>query len=128
MGSQELPEDWHQQKTYDSLMLYGLNAIKFVLFANGGAILSILTFLGNRADKAASLKCALIWFVSGVVAGGAVHVTAYLTQLMLFNEGASTPVAWHKNHATWLNLSIIFIVIGMFCFAIGASEAVSALS
>ncbi len=128
MESEEFPTEWHQQRTYDSLLTYGLSAIKFVLFVNGGAILSTLTFLGNRADITASLLCALIWFVSGVVAGGLVHATAYLTQFTLFNERDNEHPPWYRNHMKWLYLSMFLILVGISCFAIGAFTAVSALS
>ncbi len=39
--------DWHAEETYKSLMLYGNNAIRYVLLINGGAIIALLTFLGN---------------------------------------------------------------------------------
>lgn len=31
--------EWHQEETYKSLILYGNNALKFVLLINGGAVI-----------------------------------------------------------------------------------------
>lgn len=124
--SEESPQDWHQQKTYESMITYGLNAVKFVLIANGGAILSILTFLGNHPDRISCIKPALMLFMAGVICGGAVNITAYFTQLSLFNQRADSVRKLH-DHRTWLWISIGLIAAGTICFAIGGFVAVMAL-
>ncbi len=120
-------EKWHQQETYGSLITYGLNAIKFVLVGNGAAILAVLTFVADHVDKIASLKFSLHWFIAGIAAGGITNVTAYLTQLSLFNERGQN-VIWYEDHRVWLGASVIFIIAGYLCFAVGAISAVDALS
>lgn len=119
-------QNWHQQKTYESMITYGCNAIKFVLIANGGAIISILTFLGNHPDRISSITPALILFMLGVICGGAVNITAYFTQLSLFNQYPTNVLPLY-DHKTWLWTSIALITIGILLFAIGGLVAVMAL-
>jgi hypothetical protein len=121
------PKSWHEEKTYDSIITYGLNAIKFVLLANGGAILAILTFIGSYQNMAEKLNGSIVCFVVGVILGGLVNITAYLTQLSLFNQ-RNNDVPFYRNHRTWLWLSIIVIFLGTLSFAVGAIWASSALS
>lgn len=126
MRPEDLPQDWHQQKTYESMITYGVNAIKFVLISNGGAILSILTFLGNHPDRINGIKPALILFMLGVFLGGVVNITAYFTQLSLFNQRTDF-VRKLYDHRTWLIVTVVLIMFGVVCFAIGGFVAVSAL-
>ncbi len=115
---------WHLEKTYDSLMTYGLNGIKYVPLINGGAVIALLTFLGNNADKAPMLKVAIYFFVAGIVVGGVLTITAYLTQLALYNEERGIKI--YPNHRHYLNLTIILIIAGQFLFVIGAVTATQA--
>ena len=127
MRPEDNPQNWHQQKTYDSLMTYGLNAIKFVLVANGGAVLALLTFVGNHTEKTKGLRCTMIWFVLGVFIGGVVNILAYLTQLSLFNQ-RQAGVSWWQDHRTYLYSAMVLILVGIMCFGAGALEAVFALT
>lgn len=121
-------ENWHLEKTYESLMSYGTNAIKFVLLANGGAIIALLTFLGNQPHLAKNLKCALLIYVLGVILGGTANVTAYFTQLSLFNEETGgKPIKLLQNHETWLGISVTLIIFGILLFALGSIVAAFSL-
>ena len=120
------PTDWHAEKTYESMITYGTNAIKFVLLANGGAVLSILTFLGNHSDKIAGVKCAITYFVVGVILGGVANMIAYITQLTLFNQ--RDEVGIYRDHRTWLYLTMLALVLGIICFAAGSLQAINGLS
>ncbi|MFN7401711.1 MAG: hypothetical protein ACK5R4_05190 [Alphaproteobacteria bacterium] len=126
MRPEDHPQNWHEEKTYESMITYGLNAIKFVLIANGGAILALLTFLGNHSEKIAGIKPAIICYVIGVLLGGIVNLTAYATQLFLFNQ--RDDVHWCKDHRTLLYLSLAIIFLGIICFAVGSLFAMNALS
>ena len=113
--------DWHSQETYKSLMLFGNNAVKFVLLVNGGAIIALLTFLGNflknnqvTVDMAWPMGC----FLLGIVVGGFANITAYLTQLALYNEGIGNEL--DRNHTTWLNWSLVLVCIGILLFGVGS--------
>lgn len=117
---------WHDEKTYDSLITYGVNALKFVMLSNGGAILALLSFLGAHFEKMPNLKCALIVFVTGVGLGGCAHLTAYMTQLMLFNQ-KQRHVPLFRNHVTWLRSTMLLLLVGIGCFMWGSIVAVSGL-
>ena len=114
-------ENWHQEETYKSLMLYGNNAVKFVLLINGGAVIALLTFLGNLL-KNDTVSISMGWpmgcFLAGIVVGGLSNLTAYLTQLSLFNEG--TGQRPKTEHTIWLNRTIALILIGIILFGVGA--------
>ena len=67
-----MSDHWLQEETYKTLSLYGNNAIKTVLLLNGGAVLSLLTFLGNflksggaSIDMSLPMGC----FLSGILVG-----------------------------------------------------------
>ena len=126
MKSKDSSQDWHQQKTYESMIMYGANAIKFVFLSNGGAILSILTFLGTHPDRVCNIKPAIIWLLLGVIVGGIANLTVYCTQLSLFNERGNS-VHLMNNHRTWLFTSLVLIMFGIICFAVGAFLAIEAL-
>jgi uncharacterized membrane protein YidH (DUF202 family) len=113
--------DWHQEETYKSLILFGDNALKFVLLINGGAVIALLTFLGNLL-KIDTVSMHMGWpmgcFLTGIIVGGLANITAYYTQLMLFNESVG-----NKNgtiHMTWLYITIAFVVLGVLLFGIGS--------
>ena len=114
-------DDWHQQETYKSLMLYGNNVVKFVLLVNGGAVIALLTFLGNFLKKSeASIDMA--WpmgcYLLGIILGGVANMTAYQTQLALYNEGMGNNL--RLEHTIWLNITIILVTIGIALFGAGS--------
>lgn len=113
--------DWHQEETYKSLMLYGSSAVKYVLLVNGGSVIALLTFLGNLLNSpgpAPDMRWPLGCFLLGIVFGGIAHLTAYLTQLSLYNEGNGyTPV---KSHMFWLWWTILLVAAGVAVFGVGS--------
>ena len=116
--------NWHQQETYKSMMSYGSNAVKFVLLVNGGAVIALLTFLGNFAKNNAA-PIGMAWpmgcFLFGVVVGGFATITAYMTQLALYNEGIGKTLKY--DHTFWLYLSLILVVVGVLLFGAGSIMA-----
>lgn len=123
--------EWHKEETYKSLIQIGTSALRFVLLSNGGAAVALLAFLGKLHEPGASapnVSSSLAWFLAGIVAGGVAHVTAYLTQLALYNEDLkSQPEENFKGHRTWLYLSLLLVVLGIVCFGVGAWCGVSSL-
>lgn len=107
-------------------MTYGTGAIKFVMVANGGAILSILTFIGNYPNKIPGLKYPIIFFVAGVIVSGVANITAYLTQFSLFNQREGNVSLW-RDHRSYLYISMLLVLFGMIFFSIGSLEAACAL-
>ncbi|MDD9900706.1 MAG: hypothetical protein OXT65_06985 [Alphaproteobacteria bacterium] len=115
--------NWHTKATYDSLMTYGLNALKYIMLVNGGAIISLLTFVGHSHNQTTSLKWAFLPFIIGIFLGGLASVTAYVTQLALFNE-SENPNNTLPSHTIYLQISLILIALGLFAFLTGAGLTV----
>lgn len=114
-------DSWHSQETYKSLITYGNGAVRFVILVNGGAIISLLTFLGNflKTNQAAvDMLCPLSLYLSGVILGGFSYISAYFTQLTLYNESNENISA--NCHLKFLYLSLFFIVLGIIAFGVGS--------
>lgn len=113
--------DWHQEETYKSLMLYGSGAVRYVLLVNGGSVIALLTFMGNLLKSpgpAPDMRGALGFFLLGIVLGGAAHLTAYLTQLALYNEGNGNFL--ERDHVYWLRWTIGLVILGVSSFGTGS--------
>jgi hypothetical protein len=78
---------------------------KFSALANGGAVVALLAYLGNK-DPAPDMRMAMFWFLFGVFACGVSLVFAYLTQLKLLNEIFASDGAKKVEHAWLLWISI----------------------
>ncbi|WP_373091104.1 hypothetical protein [Zhongshania sp.] len=119
--------DWHEEETYRSMIQISTSALRFTLFANGGAAVALLTLVGATADSSCKLEDvseSLGFFLAGVFLGGIAHIFAYLTQLALHQENMNRPV--NPKHTGWLNMAILSSVISLFCFCIGAASGVKA--
>lgn len=123
--------DWHREETYKSLIQIGNTALKFVLIANGGAVIAILAFLGKvhgTNTPISGISCSLAVFLLGVFLGGLACVTGYLTQLILYNEPTDkSDLKLFKRHETWLCISIFLVFIGVISFGIGSWLGLKAL-
>lgn len=124
----EETKDWHDIETYKSLIQYGGTVLRFVLLANGGAAIALLSFLGNahaRHGLSFDMRWPMVCFVAGVAVGGFATITAYLTQLTLYNESLRrSPCAKVWRHTLWLYLSLLLVVLGVVAFGLGALLAV----
>ena len=123
---------WHEEETYKSLIQIALGALRFVLFANGGAALALLAFLGSVWGKSTpppDVSLPLGLFLGGVFFGGVAHIGAYLTQLVLYNEDLGiTKGGMLRRHETWLYGSLFCIFLGVLAFGVGAYMGVESLS
>ena len=127
----ETEDHWHAQETYRSMIEFGHGMLRFTFLANGAAIISILTFLGNLYTKGGtvpSMKGALGLFIAGILLSGVATLTTYLIQFMLYNESIKNldEDGW-GSHVRWLYLTLALIVASMAAFAGGAFCAVSQL-
>jgi len=119
--------DWHSSETYKSLMQYGAATLKFVFTANGGSVVALLSYVAAVYGKGCStpdLKWPMLVFVGGVFLGGCATVTAYLTQLSLFNESQGR----EGSHALPLKLTMGLAILGVLAFMAGSVWAVLKLS
>ncbi|XQA69533.1 hypothetical protein ACM9XB_18745 [Xanthomonas sacchari] len=126
MKSSDSGISWHAEETYKGLIQISLSALRFGLFANGGAAVALLAFLGKENQKAiiiGSIKATMAIFIAGITLGGLAHLTAYLTQLRLYGESALGDIQqgiWHHNTFLWITIllgasSIIAFAVGSLC-------------
>ena len=75
-----------------------ISAIKALTLANGGAILSLLTFVGNHAAKvqAANFEGAFISFAAGLSVALFAYLPAYYSQAWFMHSETSD--AWNSQH------------------------------
>ena len=123
--------DWHAEETYKGLIQISLSGLRFAVFANGGAAVALLAFLGKESVAALSfgaVRTAMVLFITGIALGGLAHVTAYVTQLRLYGESAlNNPQAGLFRHNTFLWATLVLVVASIVAFAAGAWCGVAAL-
>jgi hypothetical protein len=114
----------HAIETYKSLISISTEAFKALQLLNGGAVLAVLTYLGQRAptDTELLLRATLPMrlFVAGLITGTLVYGTSYLTQLALHQKKGGTSNCW-------LYLSFILCFGSVILFAFGAFACLDAL-
>lgn len=85
-----MSENWHKSETYKSLITISIEAFKFCVLVNGGAVVAILAYLGNVASKMActlpDMDSAMYGFLGGLIACSGAIICSYLTQLQLLQE------------------------------------------
>lgn len=117
--------NWHKEETYKSLIHYGTSAIKFVFIVNSGAILAMLTFLGNLIKNnvifSNDIKYSMYYFIGGLIASGIATFFAYFTQLKLYEFPEENNYVW------FLRLSMFFVVLGMLSFILGSFSSINLL-
>jgi hypothetical protein len=82
---------WHLEETYKALVPLSIEALKILALANGGACVALLTFCGNLAAKGqmpllGSFRPAIIWYCLGLASTMLAFISAYGSQLRLYNE------------------------------------------
>ncbi len=112
--------DWHNEETYKSLITISNNGLKFIFLINGGAVIALLTFLGNllknnNGSVAINMSLPMGLFLAGIVVAGIAYITAYVTQLRLYNEKAGT-----KKHEKWLRATLALAILGIISFGAGS--------
>jgi hypothetical protein len=113
-------------ETYKSLITLSVEAFRYLALINGGAIVALLTYLGNAAknsDNTPDLGMPLLWFIVGLVACGIAMAFAYLTQLRLFNDLLLTG-KFSNRHKPTLSAAIFSYVVSLSTFSYGAWLAI----
>ncbi|MCF6319926.1 MAG: hypothetical protein L3J83_11760 [Proteobacteria bacterium] len=110
-----------QDETYKSMIQYGMMMIKFCATVNGGAILALLTFIGNSHKNGFQLDmtCPIIIYVAGVFCAGMAMMGAYIIQKTLYDGFESV---WGYR-LTW-----VFASISIGCFLVGSIIASSVIA
>lgn len=120
----------HKNETYKSLITISTEGFKSLQYLNGGAVVTMLTYLGSKSNldenvmKYASI--ALEKFLFGLFFATLVYVTSYLTQYALHNEN-NNRMSGVGNHKLWLMISFVLVLASLFCFTCGAESAKATL-
>lgn len=122
----------HQSMTA-AASAYANGALRGLFLANGGAIVAVMTFLGNRmrSDTPAALfssdgiRLATNMFVYGLIACLCAYGTSYLSQVLLLERGDAKG-DYIGSFIRVLALACAVTSVGM--FGIGGMEAVRALT
>jgi len=121
----------HALETYRSLIAISLAGLKTLMLINGGAVVALLTYLG-QSPQGPGLAPRVLWalgsFVAGVVFSVCAFFCSYQTQFALFNETVSPATKSGLSHMTWQRITIAFISLSCGAFIIGAFSSVWLLS
>jgi hypothetical protein len=123
----------------------GMGAVRSIFLVNGGAIIGLLTFLGNSKSDfdVRSMHTAFIWFLFGLFFAVLAPVAGFLSQThyqrssyremidMLRLRTSAAPENDHVESAgraeRWLLTGLLFVVASFACFAVGSLGAVSSI-
>lgn len=124
MTDQYIPE--RLTESYKSLVTLSVEAFRYLALINGGAIVALLTYLGNvECDNIPDLGIPLFLFIVGLVACGIAMAFAYITQLRLFNDLLLTG-KFSTGHKLTFRAAIVFYVVSLSSFSCGAWLAIQA--
>jgi hypothetical protein len=118
----------HAIETYKSLISISTETLKALQLLNGGAVITLLAYLGKRPELATLAKPALGLFVIGLVAASIGFITSYLTQLAIYNESVYSDKYTGLRHGIWLWITFGIAVISVALFALGAFAGVNAVA
>jgi len=121
----------HAAETYKSLITISVEVFKALVLLNGGAVVALLAYLGQAANKsqvAAHARCPLALFVAGLVSAGVAFGTSYMTQFALYNESVLPERYKGPRHEVFLWITVTFGILSLALFSIGAFAGVAALS
>lgn len=119
--------DDHRIETYKSLITLSIEGFKYSILVNGGAAVALLAYLGKVVGRAGSaapdMRMPMGAFLVGLLFCGFAMVSAYCTQLQLYQEVAGRDGGKGK-HVICLRAAMICFVLSLAAFACGAWLAV----
>ena len=110
---------------YKSFLGFVQKSISISIVLNGGALISIMTFIGNIKkdiflEISKDLKFASIFFVLGVILGGCSAITGYVTQFTYFKEEAYENRPFYFSGTVLRKLLLILLSLSLASFAFGS--------
>lgn len=123
----------------------GQGALKSMMLANGGAIISLLTFIGNKAAlvDASSVRISMVLFGAGLFAGLFSYFGAYFSQadfmmvstyrrdhaheMTAGRPGVVTPPVHAKRGNICLWISICMLLLSLVLFGLGSAFALNGI-
>ena len=125
---------------------YAQAGLKALFMSNGGAIIALLTFVGNGANvtEPNAIWWSFVWFSSGLAAVIAAYVIAYLSQSSImveafvearnadaaaFETGQSYKIGkWERAGNTLSWSAVVVTLLSFVSFVIGAFVALDAIT
>lgn len=121
----------HAVETYKSLISISVEGLKTLLLINGGAVIAILTYIGNSA-QGKSLASHVWWplgfFVAGVCLVAFAFLSSYATQFFLYNETVSGESYKGPRHTLSLWVTVGIVILSLVSFTVGAFSSVCVFS
>ena len=108
-------------KQYDNVLDTAKNAIQASMIMNGGAVLSLLTFIGNEKQSHSNcLVTSLLPFTLGVLLAGLATGCSFMAQrqylLKEINHRKDSGIWYTRTSITLVALSYALFLVGI-CFA-----------
>ncbi len=101
-------------------------ALKTLIALNGGAILSLLTFIGSNPDKHRHIASALMYFASGIIAAAISVLSAYPANY--FTTEAIKDGKFLIHRAIALGGAVLCAILSLGLFSYGVYNVASALT
>lgn len=118
---------------------YTIAGLKTLFLINGGAVIGLLTFLGNSDSgvSAHKLGVAFAWYIGGVAAAVFTYLTAYSSQAQLMNGsmigayhqlGVSAETTKTRDDFNRVGMRYVFVgvamaILSLVCFGLGSTYA-----
>ena len=111
----------------DAAMQSGQFALRMAMLINGGAAISVLTFLGALAGKdktsmaaISSVAASLVWFAAGVALSVVAMAAAYFTNYCTVSTARSQVLTWEHPYTQdgpktkrWRRMTLAFHVVAV---------------
>ena len=130
--------DWEDFKLrHDAAVGYAQSTLKTLTFANGGAIVALLTFIGNaeKAIDSRGIFYAFVWFSVGISLTILAHGLAYFVQEAYLNAASARMSGDHSSTSNANGRAGIHLVLAALCcagglifFVVGALVALFAIT
>jgi hypothetical protein len=120
----------HADETFKSMIEISVEGMKSLLLINGGAAITVLTFLGTNSGKsfASHAGISLARFILGVTFSVCIFVFSYATQFALFNESINNKNYNGPRHMTFVLAALVFVFLSLIAFCIGCASSIFVLT
>lgn len=120
---------------------FAVEGFKTLVLINGGAIVGLLTYAGNKGSDTHGFEGAFIAYAAGLVASVLAYLFAYNSQAQLMNSDiveayrllgvpaatGETTKDFEDKGMVWVRLGIVFSILAVVGFTVGSWMAMKAL-
>lgn len=128
----------------ESVNLYAQAGLRSLMLINGGAIVALLTFIGNAKTELnpAAIRLSFMFFGLGIILGMIAHVIGYFSQNIAFGyaqsmmatiigqidgQNVAHPTPIERTVNTLIIVAIIAATLSLAFFALGAWQALNGI-